>query len=223
MSAPWRARPPLPGAGTSSPSRPAGAELAAARAAVEAAVVGPGVAEAHRQAVLAFIDAHPDALVRSCAEGHLTTSAVVLDPTNRAVLVLLHAKLGKWLQPGGHADGDGDLAASALREATEETGIAGLVVVEPALDIDVHRVEPPREPPHDHLDVRFLVLAPPGAEPRGNHESRALRWAAATELAALGADSGLQRLAAAGLRVLDELGPADPLTRRQGPGRTSCG
>ncbi|HEX7096518.1 MAG TPA: NUDIX hydrolase [Acidimicrobiales bacterium] len=158
-----------------------------------------------RQRILAFVDAHPDALLRSCAPGHLTGSALVVDPATRDVLVLHHAKLRRWLQPGGHADGDANLAAVALREATEETGIDGLRVVVPAVDLDVHLVDPPGEAPHHHYDVRFLVLAPPGATAVGNHESTALRWVAAGDLDELGCDPGMHRLATAGLRALDRL------------------
>ena len=107
---------------------------------------------------------------------------------------MLHAKLGRWFQPGGHADGDGDLPGVAWREATEETGIAGLRVVVPAVDLDIHEVGPPHGP-HLHLDVRYLVVAPPGAVPVGNHESLDLRWATYDELPSFGVDDGLLRLA----------------------------
>src|SRR5688572_13614039 len=111
-----------------------------------------------RDRVLSFIDAHDDALVRSCVPGHLTGSAFVVDPARARFLLVHQTTRRKWLQPGGHADGDANLAAVALREATEETGITGLRVVVPPIDIDVHLVEPPHEPAHHHYDLRFLVI-----------------------------------------------------------------
>ncbi len=85
--------------------------------------------------------------------------------------MLLHTKLGRWFQPGGHADGEGNLAAVALDEANEETGIDGLRLATPAIDLDIHLVPLPGEAPHLHLDVRYLAIAPPGADAPGNHES----------------------------------------------------
>lgn len=161
---------------------------------------GPGP-EAHRQQILEFVAAHPDAAHRTCAEGHLTGSALVVDAEATRTLLLLHRKLGRWFQPGGHADGDTNLAGVALREATEETGIEGLVVLLDPIDVDVHRVEPPGEPAHLHLDVRFLVLAPPDAVEVGNEESLGLRWVAPADLDGLDppADPGTRRLVEVGL------------------------
>jgi 8-oxo-dGTP pyrophosphatase MutT (NUDIX family) len=156
--------------------------------------------------MLAFVDAHPDALHRSCLEGHLTGSALVVDAAAERVLLLFHRKLQRWLQPGGHVDGDANLAAAAQREASEETGIHGLRVVVPPLDLDIHEVRPPGEPPHLHLDVRYLVMAPAGAVGRGNHESEALRWVRAAEVADLDLDAGTVRLLERGLALARSLG-----------------
>lgn len=172
-------------------------DLAVACDAVRGVPPGDAAMERFRRAVLAFAAAHPDALHRSCVEGHLTGSALVVDHTGERVLLLHHRKLERWLQPGGHTDGEANLAATALREASEETGIVGLRVALPAIDIDVHRIEARAEPAHDHLDVRYLVLAPPDAVISGNHESTALKWVDPSELAAHGADAGLERLVAA--------------------------
>ncbi|CAM8642701.1 MutT NTP pyrophosphohydrolases including oxidative damage repair enzymes [Acidimicrobiia bacterium] len=154
-----------------------------------------------RDDMLAFANAHPDALHRSCVDGHFTASALVVEEGSDRFIILFHTKLQKWLQPGGHVDGDANLAANALREATEETGISGLRVVVPAIDLDIHEVRPPKEAPHLHLDVRFVVLAPSGSVPIGNHESESLRWVTLDELAELGADNGLVRLSTRGLPV----------------------
>lgn len=167
---------------------------------VMAAPAGP-----EQRQILALLADHPDALERSCRPGHLTGSALVIDPADHRILVLYHSKLQRWLQPGGHADGDPDLARVALREAVEEIGIVGLQLVEPAIDLDIHRVDPPGESPHEHYDVRFLVIAPVGSEPVGNHESKALRWISSSELASVDADSGLYRLVDRGLVLLSHL------------------
>jgi 8-oxo-dGTP pyrophosphatase MutT (NUDIX family) len=170
----------------------------AARRAVTEALVDAG-AEKHRVTILQFLDAHPDALHRSCAAGHLTGSALVVSAEGDRVAMLRHRKLGLWLQPGGHCDGDGNLASVALREATEETGVEGLRVDPVAVDLDVHEVDPPSEPRHLHLDSRFLVVAPPGAALAGNPESTAIRWCRPDEVAALGVDSGTLRMVRHGL------------------------
>lgn len=189
--------------GTASLVPVVGAPAARAEASAQLAAYAPadGTQGARRDDLAAFVDEHPDALERTCRPGHLTGSALVVHADGERLAVLHHAKLDRWLQPGGHADGDGNLAHVAWREATEETGIVGLVVLRPAIDIDVHEVAPPSEEPHQHLDVRFVVLAPPDAVLVGNDESHDLRWVLLEELAALGADEGLLRLARRGLPV----------------------
>jgi 8-oxo-dGTP pyrophosphatase MutT (NUDIX family) len=129
-----------------------------------------------RDRFVALCRREPDALVRTCRPGHLTASAVVVSADGARVLLHHHRKLDQWLQLGGHCDGDGDLAAVALREATEECGMAGLQVDRRIVDLDVHRVAPPAEDPHDHWDVRYVVRAPSGAAPVVSAESHDVRW-----------------------------------------------
>jgi 8-oxo-dGTP pyrophosphatase MutT (NUDIX family) len=175
-----------------------GDALARARQCVADAVIDPA-AEQHRTTILQFIDEHPDALLRTCTTGHLTGSGMVIDPASERFLLMLHAKLRLWLQPGGHADGEGDLATVARTECCEETGVEELDVITPAIDLDVHRVEPPGEPAHLHLDARYLVIAAPGAVAPGNHESLDLRWVSLDELPMLDVDEGTMRLARSAL------------------------
>ena len=160
-----------------------------------------GEVEPIRSAILAMTALHADVLLRTCVAGHLTGSAAVVDHLGQRSLLMLHTKLGRWFQPGGHADGEANLAAVALREATEETGIDDLRVVWPAIDVDIHHVPLPGEAPHVHLDVRFLVLAADGATPVGNHESQELRWVDLDSLEALDPDESTRRVVARGLDV----------------------
>lgn len=147
----------------------------------------------------------PDALDRSATPGHLTGSALVFNHDATKTLLLLHTKLNRWLQPGGHADGEANLARVALKEAEEETGIEGLEIVDPAIDLDIHNVAPSGQPEVFHYDVRFVVFAPEGAEPVGNHESRDIRWVDLDDLDEYGLDDGHHRMISAGREVAAEL------------------
>lgn len=153
--------------------------------------------------ILAFVDEHADPFDRGIVTGHLTGSAVVVSAAGDQVLLLHHRKLDRWLQPGGHAEpGERDGETVALREAREETGIEGLTLHASALrplDVDVHPI-PARgdEPAHRHLDLRYLVIAPPNASLRRLvAEVRALRWFTWDELPTLDLDPGLRRALAA--------------------------
>lgn len=153
----------------------------------------------------ALVRARPDCFERGCAPGHVTGSAFVVSADLRRVLLVHHRKLDRWLQPGGHADGESDVARVALREAEEETGLEGLAFLGPdgaagepvPFDLDVHEIPArPGEPAHEHHDVRFLLVAAPGAEDaRASEESHAVRWFPLAALAALGVDESVLRMA----------------------------
>lgn len=147
----------------------------------------------------AFIARHGDPFDRRIVEGHLTGSAIVVSPAGDRILLLHHRKLGRWLQPGGHAD-PGELSGEsvALREAQEETGIQGLALHRRAprpLDVDIHSIPAHGDAPaHEHLDLRYLVVAPEDAVARLKpDESHAIRWFRWDELSALDLDAGLLR------------------------------
>ncbi|RRO12741.1 NUDIX domain-containing protein [Saccharopolyspora rhizosphaerae] len=133
--------------------------------------------EALRQAFLALLDAREDACLRACEPGHITASAVLLDAAGDNVLLTLHPRVGRWLQLGGHCEPEDDtLAGAALREATEESGMTGLVVDPEPVHLDVHPITCSLGKPTRHFDVRYVVRAPAGAEPARSDESLDLRW-----------------------------------------------
>jgi coenzyme F420-0:L-glutamate ligase len=136
-----------------------------------------------REAFLAFLAARPDAMWRSCVAGHLTGSALVIDPSREAVLLTLHPRAQMWLQVGGHCEpGDHTLLDAAAREAREESGIGALSFDPMPLGLDVHPITCSLGVPTRHFDVQFLAVAPSGAEPVISEESIDLRWFSWDEL-----------------------------------------
>lgn len=130
-----------------------------------------------RHAVLSFLHARDDACLRECVPGHVTASTLVFDDSGRRVLLTLHPRLGRWVQLGGHCeDGDDDIVAAALREATEESGVAGLGIAPDLVAVHVHPVTCSLGVPTRHLDLQFVARAPAGAQIAVSDESVDLRW-----------------------------------------------
>jgi len=146
--------------------------------------------------VAEFVRTHRDSLHRSQTLGHLTGSAWIVDPGRTRTLLTHHRKLDKWLQPGGHADGDPDLAAVAMREAGEETGVRGLKLVSNRIyDVDRHWIPARGEiAGHWHLDVRFMIEADDTQPFVVTDESHDLAWVALTDVASLNPEESMARL-----------------------------
>lgn len=151
------------------------------------------------EAYLAFLAARPDAMWRSCEPAHLTASALVLSADRTTVLLTLHPRVGRWLQLGGHCEpGDETLAAAAHREATEESGIDGLVIDPTPVRLDVHAITCSLGLATRHLDVQFRAYAPEGAVHRISAESDDLAWQPVDQLPAQIDDSVRALVTAAG-------------------------
>lgn len=144
-----------------------------------------------REAFLTLLQ-HPRCFFRDHMPGHITASAWIIDEQAEFILLTLHAKLNRWLQPGGHADGDENVLRVALREAEEETGLKGLKLLqESVFDIDIHTI-PARKDllEHLHYDVRFLFRASRDEPLSITSESHALAWKPVSGLSQVTANNG---------------------------------
>ncbi|MFG2551750.1 NUDIX hydrolase [Streptomyces sp. NPDC048581] len=151
-----------------------------------------------RQTYLEHLQAHPDGMWKACEDGHITASALVIDPSRGRVLLTLHKKLRMWLQMGGHCEpADETLATAALREGTEESGVAGLTLLPGGpVRLDRHHT-----PCAWHLDVQYAALAPAGAVEAISDESLDLRWFAYDEVADVADESVVRLLQATRARL----------------------
>lgn len=134
--------------------------------------------KAFKEKMKAFVDVFEDCFERSLDCGHFTASAMLLNKNRSKALLLHHAKLNIWVQPGGHADGDSNLLLVAIKEAQEESGILGIIPVsEEIFDIDIHQIPAnAQHQAHDHFDVRFLLQVNSDEEFIKNEESKELLW-----------------------------------------------
>ena len=201
-----RAPRPAPSRLRSAAQLKASTELATAHRLLQAYQPWSAEQEQVRTAILAFIAAHDDAALRTCVPGHLTASALVLSSDGSKNLLTHHRKLRRWLQLGGHCDGDTNFVNVALKEATEESGIEELRIDTRIVDLDIHTIparpatsgplEKPAEPEHLHLDVRYAVWAPEGAREVVSEESLELAWVAMDEMLLIDTDDSVRRVAA---------------------------
>lgn len=133
-----------------------------------------------------FVMKHHNCFDRDLLPGHVSASAWILNPSRTHVLMLHHRKLGLWLQPGGHADGNPDMIRVVLKEASEETGIALeqiRLVSDAIFDVDIHTVHASaHDPRHEHFDIRFLVEIDDRLPIPGNDESHEIGWIALDEV-----------------------------------------
>jgi 8-oxo-dGTP pyrophosphatase MutT (NUDIX family) len=165
-----------------------------------------GAADLARGRTLDLLRAGPVAMTRAHRPGHVTASTLVVDDIGR-VLLCLHGRMGLWMQLGGHCEpGDATLAGAALREATEESGLAGLRLLADPIDVDVHAVrcragDTGPAGPSLHYDVRFVAVCPAGAIEQVSEESAALGWFSPDALPDPLADGVAQQIAPALARL----------------------
>jgi 8-oxo-dGTP pyrophosphatase MutT (NUDIX family) len=173
------------------------------------AAEGPGEA-ASLERLRRFVGGPSDPFARENPEGHVTGSAVVARPDGSEFLLILHRRLSRWLQPGGHTEEEDATAFdAALREAREETGIAvfDAPLGHAILDVDVHPI-PARgkDPAHLHFDVRYLFTSRSDADPDASDDpTRPMRWASFEEAVSLGVDASLERALRKARRALGGL------------------
>lgn len=143
-----------------------------------------------------FVRREPECFERSCPEGHITGSAWLVDPRGKRVLLTRHRKLNRWLQLGGHADGEDNVLAVAVREAKEESGLSRIDVISPEIfDVDIHEIpERPGEPAHLHYDVRFALRAK-ATEVTVSDESHELAWVDILRLKEITQEPSMLRMA----------------------------
>lgn len=144
-----------------------------------------------------FVLSHSRCFERGLKVGHVTASAWLVNEAGTHVLLTHHRKLNRWLQLGGHADGDADVLRVAVREAKEESGLTNIVPLGGGIfDIDIHGIPEHRdEPAHDHFDVRFAMMAYGNGVCVAGRESHELRWVAIAGFDGWTVDESLMRMA----------------------------
>lgn len=143
-----------------------------------------------------FVKQEAGCFERSTLSGHVTGSAWIVSPDGERVLLTHHRKLDRWLQLGGHADGDSDVLAVAYKEAQEESGIDQFEQVLPGVfDLDIHAIPARKgEPEHLHYDVRYLLRPTGSTKYTVSPESHDLRWVGLDEISSLTTEESMLRM-----------------------------
>ena len=143
-----------------------------------------------------FVENNANFLDRRNTSGHLTGSCLLLDRNCRRVLLTHHAKLNRWLQLGGHSEAENNLAAVALREAQEESGLPDIELLKSSiLDLDIHYIPSnSKESGHFHYDVRFLLVATGSNKYALSEESNALTWVSLEQVSEYTQEASIMRM-----------------------------
>ena len=143
-----------------------------------------------------FVKSQENCFERTNLSGHITASCWLVSKDGQRVLLTHHKKLDKWLQPGGHCDGDHDVLRAALKEAREESGIYDWEIVSgEVFDIDIHLIPARKnEPEHFHYDVRFLLRAKEDEQYTVSDESHDLAWVDIEKLEEYTSEESMHRM-----------------------------
>ncbi len=151
--------------------------------------------ERMRVRILEFVQQNAECFRRTLRVGHITGSAWVVNRERTHTLLVHHRRLGKWLQPGGHAEDETDVLAVAVREAEEETGLRVQPISRSIFDVDAHDIpESKKEPAHVHYDIRYMVEADMMNRVVVSPESRAVEWVRLSQVAAMNNEESVLRL-----------------------------
>jgi len=147
--------------------------------------------------MLEFVEQEPACAERTTLFGHLTGSSWIVNAARTKTLLLHHRKLNRWIQPGGHADGEFDLLSVALKEAREESGLSRLEPVSgEVFDIDIHEIPAFKDlPAHYHFDVRYLLVADDSEAPCRNDESNDVKWIELADISTYTDEESVLRMA----------------------------
>lgn len=149
-----------------------------------------------KEDIITFINENDNCFERELEKGHITGSSWLLNKQGDKALLMHHMKLNKWFQPGGHADGDSDILAVAIKEAQEESGINAIEAVDGNIfDIDIHLIpENKKDKSHFHYDIRFLLQVKSDEELSNNGEAKELRWLNRDDVVALTKEESVVRM-----------------------------